>query len=121
MATLVLRTCSTSLATLVLRTQKVCSRSSFLFFFVFFIDFVLIVRIFLSISFSSVPLRNQTLAMEEMTGNDEIRLMRGVGDDEEDVLAGQQELFGQMADAPIDLDADGDASGAGAGAGAGAE
>ena len=59
--------------------------------------------------------------MEEMTGNDEIRLMGGVGDDEEDVLAGQQELFGQMADAPIDLVADGDASGAGAGAGAGAE
>ena len=77
MVTLVLRTCSTSLATLVLRTQKVCS-FSFLFFFVFFVDFVLNVRIFLSISFSSVPLRNQTLAMEEMTGNDEIRLMGGV-------------------------------------------
>ena len=57
MATLVLRTCSTSLATLVLRTQKVCS-FSFLFFFVFYVDFILIVRIFFSISFSSVTLRN---------------------------------------------------------------
>ena len=59
--------------------MQVCSPSSSFFFFIsFIVDFFLIVRIFLSISFSSVPLRNQTLAMEEMTGNNEIRLMGGV-------------------------------------------
>ncbi|RLM50348.1 hypothetical protein C2845_PMPSC049115 [Panicum miliaceum] len=73
----------------------------------------------------SYPSRNQRPAMDDdgpsMSINDEIRLMGGVGDDEENLQAGREELFGRNANAPIDLvdagDGEGDAGVAGSAAG----
>ena len=57
-----------------------------------------------------MPLRNQTLAMDDdgHSVNVDIQMMGGIRDDKEDLLMGLEELFGRSANTPINLAVDGD-------------